>query len=117
MKRAVCDRGNELAGCRVSGLTRFCRTKQKNVLRKQRNWERKLAAKRSKRKGEKLRRRQRRAEASGDHGAVEMHGSHSVPIRSVLSTYVCLTPGFPVDSLMLCILFVRIRLGNLQLGN
>nr|XP_023681161.1 tRNA methyltransferase 10 homolog B [Paramormyrops kingsleyae]XP_023681162.1 tRNA methyltransferase 10 homolog B [Paramormyrops kingsleyae]XP_023681163.1 tRNA methyltransferase 10 homolog B [Paramormyrops kingsleyae] len=41
----------------------------KNVLRKQRNWERKLAAKRSKRRGEKLRRRQRRAEASGDAGA------------------------------------------------
>ncbi|XP_024866900.2 tRNA methyltransferase 10 homolog B isoform X2 [Kryptolebias marmoratus] len=39
----------------------------KNVLRKQRNWERQLAAKKSKRKEEKQRRRVNRAQESGPH--------------------------------------------------
>lgn len=40
---------------------------QRNVMRKQRNWERQLAAKKSKRKEEKQRRKLSREQESGKH--------------------------------------------------
>lgn len=48
----------------LSPSERFCH-EQKNVLRKQRHWERQLAAKKSKRKDEKQRRRMNRQQEPG----------------------------------------------------
>lgn len=46
----------------------FLLNEQKNVLRKQRHWERQLAAKKSKRKEEKQRRRLNRSQEAGKDG-------------------------------------------------
>lgn len=57
---------------------------QKNVLRKQRHWERQLAAKKSKRKEEKQKRRLNRAQASGEDRGESTNAEDHNLIRRLL---------------------------------